>query len=427
MKQVFHPMSAHDGTEMKQDATGAVTVTSKLMDNPEWVAERKYDGGRYILQWDEEGKVFLTSRHVGRKDGELVDKTENLRGYVYEDNADLAGIVFDGEIMVMRRVAGLWEFYKGNGSAEVNRIMLSGADKAKERLKNEDIKVVYVAYDILRARLPIRDGDKKIIGWEIRDVTDRPLSERKGVLEDCLIMYDNVIGIPKGWTAQNQRMLLELPFKLTQENCDKVLAAGYEGIMMKKLDSKYYPGLRSREWLKIKKLVSEDGIVMGVQQGTGKYKETMGALVIGQFFPLEDDDSIEHKLFAEAADGFKETLEGGNVAVIRCKDKEGKTLKEFLFTANNGVVYYLKEVCTISGMTDEERKKYWNDFLAKAGDTVEKTERGMFFKLEELSDEAPIVEFIAQEKTKARYRHPRFMRIREDKDFDECVFYSPLS
>ena len=33
-----------------------------------------------------------------------------------------------------------------------------------------------------------------------------------------------------------------------------------------------------------------------------------------------------------------------------------------------------------------------------------------------------IVEFLAQEKTKARYRHPRFVQIREDKPREDCKF-----
>jgi ATP-dependent DNA ligase len=53
-------------------------------------------------------------------------------------------------------------------------------------------------------------------------------------------------------------------------------------------------------------------------------------------------------------------------------------------------------------MSDEERNNFWNNKKKFVG---------------------RIIEFKAQEKTKDfRYRHPVFVRMREDKNATECIF-----
>jgi DNA ligase D-like protein (predicted 3'-phosphoesterase) len=61
------------------------------------------------------------------------------------------------------------------------------------------------------------------------------------------------------------------------------LAKGMEGIMAKKKDSQYEPGVRSANWLKIKPLRTCDCVVFGYTIGKGARKRTFGALVLGLF------------------------------------------------------------------------------------------------------------------------------------------------
>ncbi|MFF7473951.1 ATP-dependent DNA ligase [Streptomyces sp. NPDC008092] len=57
---------------------------------------------------------------------------------------------------------------------------------------------------------------------------------------------------------------------------------GLEGLVCKRLDSVYEPGVRSRAWLKIRNLRAEDVIVGGWLPGKGRLTGLPGAVLVGQ-------------------------------------------------------------------------------------------------------------------------------------------------
>ncbi|OIJ90118.1 ATP-dependent DNA ligase [Streptomyces sp. MUSC 14] len=57
---------------------------------------------------------------------------------------------------------------------------------------------------------------------------------------------------------------------------------GLEGLVCKRLDSVYEPGVRSRAWIKIRNMRSEDVIVGGWLPGKGRLAGLPGALLVGQ-------------------------------------------------------------------------------------------------------------------------------------------------
>ncbi|MFJ3235624.1 ATP-dependent DNA ligase [Streptomyces sp. NPDC086787] len=57
---------------------------------------------------------------------------------------------------------------------------------------------------------------------------------------------------------------------------------GLEGLVCKRLDSVYQPGVRSRAWVKIRNLRSEDVIVGGWLPGKGRLTGQPGAVLVGQ-------------------------------------------------------------------------------------------------------------------------------------------------
>ncbi|MFF8595129.1 ATP-dependent DNA ligase [Streptomyces sp. NPDC015220] len=67
----------------------------------------------------------------------------------------------------------------------------------------------------------------------------------------------------------------------------KALAAtrehGLEGLVCKRLDSVYEPGVRSRAWIKIRNMVSEDVVVGGWLPGRGRLTGLPGAVLVGQY------------------------------------------------------------------------------------------------------------------------------------------------
>ncbi|MEV5876506.1 ATP-dependent DNA ligase [Streptomyces sp. NPDC052101] len=57
---------------------------------------------------------------------------------------------------------------------------------------------------------------------------------------------------------------------------------GLEGLVCKRLDSVYEPGVRSRAWIKIRNMRAEDVIVGGWLPGKGRLSGLPGALLVGQ-------------------------------------------------------------------------------------------------------------------------------------------------
>ena len=61
----------------------------------------------------------------------------------------------------------------------------------------------------------------------------------------------------------------------------QVVAQQLEGIMAKKKDSGYHPGLRSKNWLKIKHVQTQEAIIAGFTEPKGS-RQYFGALILGQ-------------------------------------------------------------------------------------------------------------------------------------------------
>ncbi|MEU0075278.1 ATP-dependent DNA ligase [Streptomyces sp. NPDC006332] len=67
----------------------------------------------------------------------------------------------------------------------------------------------------------------------------------------------------------------EQALRATREN-------GLEGLVCKRLDSAYEPGVRSRAWIKIRNMRSEDVVVGGWLPGQGRLTGLPGAVLVGQ-------------------------------------------------------------------------------------------------------------------------------------------------
>lgn len=126
-----------------------------------------------------------------------------------------------------------------------------------------------------------------------------------------------------------------------KEMAESIWAAGGEGVVARPVDSVYQPGKRNAGMVKLKKGVSFDLKVVSLEEGTGKYKNHVGKLV--------------------------------------CADRNGKVIK------------------VGSGLTDEERKRWWSVFF-----------------YDEIVSKIVQVDAMAVS-TKGVLREPRFKGIRHDK------------
>jgi DNA ligase D-like protein (predicted 3'-phosphoesterase) len=109
-----------------------------------------------------------------------------------------------------------------------------------------------------------------ILEKEGRPLTNLPLVERKRILKDCV-------------TEGKHTILSEYVEGQGEVYYEAAVERGIEGIMAKKKTSTYQPGLRSSDWLKIKKVNSCDCVIFGYTVGEGKRRETFGALILGLY------------------------------------------------------------------------------------------------------------------------------------------------
>jgi bifunctional non-homologous end joining protein LigD len=102
-----------------------------------------------------------------------------------------------------------------------------------------------------------------------RSLLRNPYAQRRALLEDLGIQVPRVIEVPPAFPG-DARALLQAS-----------RAGGYEGIVLKRPGSLYYPGRRSRDWVKIRNTDAIDVRVGGWLPGAGYRANLPGALLVG--------------------------------------------------------------------------------------------------------------------------------------------------
>ena len=136
------------------------------------------------------------------------------------------------------------------------------ADVAKRVLTSDNYKI-----ELLAKRYPATFVAYDILYGRGKSMTDLPLLQRKQKLE-TLIKEEN----DKFTYA---RYVRECGVALYEGAKEKDL----EGVIAKHIDSKYYFGKRTQDWLKIKNMLDDDYIICGYMLN----KASIGTLVLGQY------------------------------------------------------------------------------------------------------------------------------------------------
>ena len=215
------------------------TLVDVAFDAPGWLWEPKLDGVR-MLAFIRDGKAELRSRRG-------VDVTKQYPSLVASLAAQPAAtMVLDGEVCALDE-AGVPRFQLLQPRINLTR----GVDAAKV---DAELPVVYFVFDLLY-----------LDGYDLRAV---PLRERKALLQSRLL--------PK----EDLRVVSHV-----EENGREVEAGarrlGFEGVVGKRADSRYEPGMRSRAWLKVKAVREQEFVVGGYTAGEGARRATFGALALG--------------------------------------------------------------------------------------------------------------------------------------------------
>src|SRR5213079_3380808 len=101
-------------------------------------------------------------------------------------------------------------------------------------------------------------------------ILELPLSERRARLENLLDRRNR--------TVQFSESFDDGPALLTAAKERRL-----EGVMGKRLESRYQPGKRSRDWLKFKAHAEQEFVVVGYTKGQGRREGSFGALVLGAY------------------------------------------------------------------------------------------------------------------------------------------------
>lgn len=207
-------------------------------DDAGWAFEMKWDGLRAIATISA-GVLTLTSR-TGR---DVTASYPDLAGL-----AEVAGeVVLDGEIVAFG--GGAWP------SFEALQQRMNVAAAAQVRRLAAEIPVTYLVFDLLA-----EDG---------RPHVDQLYTARRARLDE--------LGL-NGPRWQTPPAFIGVP------GADILAVSrqhGLEGIMAKRLSSRYEAGRRSGAWRKIKNVHRQEFVVGGWKPGEGAREDTIGSLMVG--------------------------------------------------------------------------------------------------------------------------------------------------
>ena len=216
-------------------------MLATLVDEPfsreGWVNEEKYDGYRGLAY------VNKTVRIFSRNEKLLTAGFPEIAGVL--GKLPGAPFVLDGEIVA----------FDGRG---VSRFQL-----LQRRELGESIRPVFAAFDCL-AR-----GGQSLLA--------KPLSERRAALE-------SIVPEGEGAVIRSRRLPAD-----GLKAYDLARRRGWEGIIAKREASIYRPGIRSRDWLKVK-VRKESEFVVGGYTAPGGSRAHFGALLVG----LYDGESLRY-------------------------------------------------------------------------------------------------------------------------------------
>ena len=212
-----------------------------VVDDGDWAFELKWDGVRTIAVVDGRD-VALFSRSGRPVATTYPEVTEGLAALVPDQP-----LVLDGEIVALGR-RGAPDF-----SLLQHRIQLSGA--AEIAAARAEVPIRFLVFDVLRA------GGK--------DLTGSGYAKRRDVLHGLGLDDLDDIEVPPAVEGD-----LEGAVRLSQER-------GLEGVVAKRLGSRYLPGRRSGSWIKIKHLTAQSVVIGGWRPGRGRRSGSIGSLLLG--------------------------------------------------------------------------------------------------------------------------------------------------
>lgn len=219
-----------------------------------YVTEEKFDGYSYINQ----GGEFYSKRLSAAKgnEGQPVCKSDSIHiTPILREIYQMCGANLHGELYV-----------PGGISDDVTKILGCTPDLAFQRTMSVEPakRLHYMLIDI-----------REYMGLSL---INQPYWVRRAILEWVYAVYIKDLD-PNGYIV--------LPPILTgdpNEEFKRIVMAGGEGVIFKRTDALYIPGKKpANNWVKGKKKITYDVVMMGLNAGTGKNADIFGSIKFGHY------------------------------------------------------------------------------------------------------------------------------------------------
>ena len=298
----------------------------------DWLYEIKFDGFRAIaLKGGHETRLLSRNeKDFGGKFPEVIEAISEL---------NVQDAIIDGEIVALDE--------KGLSSFQLLQAFELGQKRPP---------IFFYAFDLLRL-----NG---------KDLLDRPLIERKAMLQKLLKKAPGVIRFSASLGEDAEELLRQ------------AREIGLEGLIGKRKDSAYEPGRRSGAWIKLK-LQREQEFVIGGTTAPGGTRKHFGALLVGVY------EGKELKFVGKVGTGF-------NVAVLRNLHSKFEKIR--------------RDTCPFANLPEKRSGRY--------GQTITATE----MKRCRWVEPTMVCQVKFSEWTRdQKLRQPVFLGIREDKNAQDVV------
>jgi bifunctional non-homologous end joining protein LigD len=202
-------------------------IYEKPFDDLDWIFEVKWDGYRAIAEINKE-EIKLYSRN-GLSFLRLYPAVAEELKKIKED------VILDGEIVVL------------------NKDNKPDFQKLQQYDNNPSLTILYYVFDCLH--------------YNGKSLINLPLLERKKIAEKVLV----------------KSKILKFSDHVLQSGVEffsKVIQMDLEGMIAKRASSLYYPGKRTKDWLKIKNHNTQEAVIAGYTAPRGA-REHFGALILG--------------------------------------------------------------------------------------------------------------------------------------------------
>ena len=390
-KEPMFPIEKWDSAEKYEDANiiGYEPMTAKELDTDEKqeeafnnsnnYVEEKFDGTRALLYFFsqeciESGEVVdydswcrVFSRRISKKTGFYVENTDSVPHIRdTKPNSNMEGTILDGEM-----------FIPSQGFQVSSAVMNCKYDKAIQRQEELGFQVFH-AFDILF--------------YKGIDLRDKPLHLRKVYLRIAIAEINSPYIICVDYFtcrgAESKQYYLD------------IVSRGGEGVIIKPKNGLYHHK-RGWEYSKIKSFLTREMILVGFTEPTKEY--TGKAPKDWEYY--EDGEPVTRYYYFNQVGNMKLGVLISDTELESIpKNKRGEVLKPSnCDLCVDDEDWNVMIVCECSGYSDEEREYLTEHLTEILGSTIEVKANGVM-------------------KDSGRMRHPRFLRLREDKAPEQCIW-----